>query len=223
MLTADFARLGVTPGMRAIDVGAGLGRHTFELYRRGADVTAFDQNADEMRQVTEMLALCADLPVIHVAAGEVLIGEGSTPERLLVLAAGIVTVERDGTPFARIEHPGAIFGEMSWILGTPATATARAATDVTVHVVHDERVAGFVGLGLVPEHLGVPPRGLVEVRGVEAHGGHALQHLVPPGPVGLMNPILPGNVITASGPPGASSSPGRSNSWSPGPQAGFLA
>ena len=56
MLTADFDRLGVTPGMRAIDVGAGLGRHTFELYRRGADVTAFDQNADEMQQVADMLA-----------------------------------------------------------------------------------------------------------------------------------------------------------------------
>src|SRR5690625_7998439 len=56
MLTADFDRLGVTPGMRAIDIGAGLGRHTFELYRRGANGTAFDQNADEMREVAERLA-----------------------------------------------------------------------------------------------------------------------------------------------------------------------
>ena len=56
MLTVDFDRLGVRPGMRAIDVGAGLGRHTFELYKRGADVTAFDQNADEMREVGEWLA-----------------------------------------------------------------------------------------------------------------------------------------------------------------------
>ena len=56
MLTVDFDRLGVRPGMRAIDVGAGLGRHPFELYKRGADVTAFDQNADEMREVGEWLA-----------------------------------------------------------------------------------------------------------------------------------------------------------------------
>lgn len=88
-------------------------------------------------QVTEMLDLCADLPVIEVAAGEVLIEEGDTPDSVLVLAAGTVTVERDGTPFARVDSPGAIFGEMSWILGRPATATARAATDVTVHVVSD--------------------------------------------------------------------------------------
>ena len=45
-----------------------------------------------------------------------------------------MTVERDGTPFARIAHPGAVFGEMSWILDKTATATARATTDVTVHV-----------------------------------------------------------------------------------------
>lgn len=56
MLTVDFKKLGVKPGMRAIDIGAGLGRHTYELYRLGCDVTAFDQNEDEMRQVGEMLA-----------------------------------------------------------------------------------------------------------------------------------------------------------------------
>lgn len=84
-----------------------------------------------------MLELCADLPQESVAAGDILIAEGSHPDRLLVLVSGTVTVERDGTPFARIEFPGAIFGEMSWILDKPATATARATTDVVVHVVSD--------------------------------------------------------------------------------------
>ena len=84
-----------------------------------------------------MLEMCADLPQEHVAAGDVLITEGSTPGRLLVLVSGTVTVERDGTPVARIDFPGAIFGEMSWILDKTATATARATTDVVVHVVDD--------------------------------------------------------------------------------------
>lgn len=84
-----------------------------------------------------MLELCADLPTEHVAAGDVLVTEGSAPGRLLVLVSGTVTVERDGTPFARIDFPGAIFGEMSWVLGKPATATARATTEVVVHVVDD--------------------------------------------------------------------------------------
>src|SRR5690606_16464018 len=54
MLTVDFDRLGVVPGMRALDIGAGAGRHSFELYRRGADVVAFDQNADDMKAVADM-------------------------------------------------------------------------------------------------------------------------------------------------------------------------
>ena len=51
MLTVDFDRLGVAPGHRAIDIGAGAGRHSFELYRRGADVVAFDRSADDMKAV----------------------------------------------------------------------------------------------------------------------------------------------------------------------------
>ena len=82
-----------------------------------------------------MLELCADLPLEQLVAGDVLIGEGSAPSRMLVLVSGTVTVERDSTPFARITHGGAVFGEMSWILDKPATATARATTDVTVHVI----------------------------------------------------------------------------------------
>lgn len=54
MLTIDFDRLGLRPGDRAIDVGAGAGRHSFEMYRRGADVIAFDQDADELAGVLEL-------------------------------------------------------------------------------------------------------------------------------------------------------------------------
>ncbi|NLV78609.1 MAG: methyltransferase domain-containing protein [Rhodococcus sp.] len=54
MLTVDFDRLGVRPGCRAIDIGAGAGRHSFELYRRGADVVAFDRSADDMKAVADM-------------------------------------------------------------------------------------------------------------------------------------------------------------------------
>ena len=54
MLTVDFDRLGVTPGERVLDMGCGAGRHAFELYRRGARVTALDRNAEELREVGEM-------------------------------------------------------------------------------------------------------------------------------------------------------------------------
>ena len=54
MLTVDFDRLGLLPGDRVLDMGAGGGRHAFEMYRRGADVVAFDMDADELAGVLEI-------------------------------------------------------------------------------------------------------------------------------------------------------------------------
>src|SRR3954469_19451729 len=67
MLTVDFDRLGLRPGDRVLDMGCGAGRHAFEMYRRGADVIAFDQDADELSLVRDMFAAMA-------AAGEVPLG-----------------------------------------------------------------------------------------------------------------------------------------------------
>lgn len=53
MLTVDFDRLGLRPGERILDMGAGAGRHAFEAYRRGGDVVAFDQDADELATVQQ--------------------------------------------------------------------------------------------------------------------------------------------------------------------------
>src|SRR3954462_5287062 len=54
MLTVDFDRLGLRPGDRVIDMGCGAGRHALEMYRRGADVIAFDQDGDELAGVLEL-------------------------------------------------------------------------------------------------------------------------------------------------------------------------
>jgi SAM-dependent methyltransferase len=64
MLTVDFDRLGVAAGDRVLDMGCGAGRHAFELYRRGTDAIAFDQDADELSRVSDMFAAMR-------AAGEV--------------------------------------------------------------------------------------------------------------------------------------------------------
>ena len=61
MLTVDFDRLGVGPGSQVIDVGCGAGRHSFAAYRRGADVIAFDQDAEELRHVDAMLKAMHDV------------------------------------------------------------------------------------------------------------------------------------------------------------------
>ncbi|CPR05502.1 methyltransferase [Mycobacterium bohemicum DSM 44277] len=60
MLTVDFERLGVGPSVKVIDVGCGAGRHSFEAYRRGADVVAFDRDAAELRSVEAILQAMAE-------------------------------------------------------------------------------------------------------------------------------------------------------------------
>ena len=60
MLTVDFDRLGLQPGDRALDMGAGAGRHAFEMYRRGGDVIAFDQDADELANIRELFGAMKD-------------------------------------------------------------------------------------------------------------------------------------------------------------------
>jgi ubiquinone/menaquinone biosynthesis C-methylase UbiE len=56
LLTVDFDRFQVTSGDRVLDMGCGGGRHAFALYRLGADVTAFDMNAAELKDVAAMFA-----------------------------------------------------------------------------------------------------------------------------------------------------------------------
>ena len=56
----DFDRLGIGPGTNVIDVGCGAGRHSFEAYRLGADIVAFDQNAGELGEVDALFRAMAD-------------------------------------------------------------------------------------------------------------------------------------------------------------------
>jgi SAM-dependent methyltransferase len=60
MLTVDFDRLGLRPGDRVLDMGCGAGRHAFEMFRRGADVVAFDQDGDELAGVLELFGAMRD-------------------------------------------------------------------------------------------------------------------------------------------------------------------
>jgi CRP/FNR family cyclic AMP-dependent transcriptional regulator len=87
--------------------------------------------------VTDLLDYCAGLPVRLLAAGEALIDEGVRHDGMWVLVSGSVSVERDGVPFARVNTPGAVFGEMSVVLDRVATATVRARSDVEVYLIAD--------------------------------------------------------------------------------------
>ncbi|MBK9738711.1 MAG: cyclic nucleotide-binding domain-containing protein [Actinobacteria bacterium] len=87
--------------------------------------------------MSDLLALSSDLPLASLDAGDILIAEGTDPTRMFILVSGAVTIERDGVAFARGDTPGSVFGEMSVVLGKPATATVRATTDVEVRVIDD--------------------------------------------------------------------------------------
>ena len=87
--------------------------------------------------MADLLDLTADLPTVTVPEGVVVLEEGAPAGRMLVMVSGSVVVEHDGVPFARIDSPGAVFGEMSAVLDRPATATVRAAQDTVLRVVDD--------------------------------------------------------------------------------------
>jgi len=52
MLTVDFARLDLQPGHLVLDMGAGAGRHAFEVFRRGAHIVALDYSLADLKDVS---------------------------------------------------------------------------------------------------------------------------------------------------------------------------
>ncbi len=66
MLTIRFDQLGLAPGDRVLDVGAGFGRHIFECARRGADVVALDYAEDEVVQTRATLGGMVDAGEVDI-------------------------------------------------------------------------------------------------------------------------------------------------------------
>jgi CRP/FNR family transcriptional regulator, cyclic AMP receptor protein len=70
-----------------------------------------------------------------LAPGALLLCEGERSGRLFVLAEGCLEVFRGEVEIARVDDPGAVFGEMSVLLDIPHTTSVRAVTTAVVHVV----------------------------------------------------------------------------------------
>jgi CRP-like cAMP-binding protein len=86
-----------------------------------------------------VLAHCEGLPEERHAAGDVLIEEGTATGRLFILKEGVIEILREGTTVAAVDEPGAIFGEMSALLGGNHSATVRAATGASLYRIEDAR------------------------------------------------------------------------------------
>jgi CRP/FNR family transcriptional regulator, cyclic AMP receptor protein len=68
-------------------------------------------------------------------AGELILKQGETTDRLYFLSEGSVEVLKDNVRLALASEPGAVFGELSVLLNIPHSATVRAAQRSSFYVV----------------------------------------------------------------------------------------
>jgi CRP/FNR family cyclic AMP-dependent transcriptional regulator len=85
------------------------------------------------------LSLLQTLPAISCTAGAVLITEGRPLDGLYFLESGEVEVLKGGELIAEVFEPGAVFGDMAYLLGSAPTATVRALTPCVFRHVADPR------------------------------------------------------------------------------------
>lgn len=87
--------------------------------------------------MTTILDLCADLPETAVDAGAVLLPEGGKTGLLYILVAGDVEILKGEYRIDVVADPGAIFGEISALIGIPHMATVRALTPLRTYRIED--------------------------------------------------------------------------------------
>lgn len=76
--------------------------------------------------MNQLLSLFENEPTITIPEGQDLLVEGKPVDMLFVLIAGEAEILKDGKRINIISEPGSIFGEMSYLLNRPATASVRA-------------------------------------------------------------------------------------------------
>jgi CRP/FNR family cyclic AMP-dependent transcriptional regulator len=122
----------------------------------------------------------AGLPAIRYDPGIALLVEGESTGRLYMLVDGEVEVLRGDTRVMVANQPGAIFGEMSVLLGVPHTATVKTVTSSTVYVIDDAEAflqahpeIAFVVARLLAQRLNSATTYLVDLkRQFEGRGDH---------------------------------------------------
>lgn len=84
-----------------------------------------------------ILELISDYPRREFGVGETVIQQGEVSPTILILFEGEVEVVRDEVRLAKSDEPGAVFGEISALLGGPYTASVRALKPSTFAVIED--------------------------------------------------------------------------------------
>ena len=76
----------------------------------------------------------AALPLASYGPGETVFAEGTSTGRLLILKSGAVSVVKGGIEIATVAEPGAVFGELSALLGQPHGADVLTVETSEFHV-----------------------------------------------------------------------------------------
>ena len=87
--------------------------------------------------MSDLLTLARDLPRRTLAPGEALVTDGQPVAALYVLIEGVLRIEKRGVAVASFAEPGTCVGEMSLLLGIPATADVVATEPTVVAIVED--------------------------------------------------------------------------------------
>lgn len=102
--------------------------------------------------MTPFLEIVSNQPARHYAAGEIALLQDEPCDQVLVLLEGEVEVLRDEQRVARTAEPGAVFGEMSMLLGGNCTATVRCTTPSRFAVI-DQPIEFFATSPLASLHV----------------------------------------------------------------------
>jgi len=105
--------------------------------------------------VAELLTIADGYPRRQLQARDVLIVDGEPVRELFVLVSGNLRIEKHGSLIATVVEPGACVGEMSLLLGIPATADVVAGERSELAVIDDAgtMLDGGDGLPLVLARL----------------------------------------------------------------------
>ena len=103
----------------------------------------------------DLLSLARQFPRRSLEPGEVLLADGASVQALFVLVEGALKVEKAGVAVAIVTEPGACVGEMSLLLGVPATADVVASEKSVLAVIENapELLEGETGLALILARL----------------------------------------------------------------------
>lgn len=85
----------------------------------------------------KILELVSAYPQREFAEGAIIIQQGEVEPTIFVLLQGEVEVVRDEVRLAKSSEPGAVFGEISALLGGPYTASVRAIKPSSFAVIDD--------------------------------------------------------------------------------------